>query len=519
MGKKQHPPQKPGRSKPPSSSSVKSTAKSRTARPAPPGEEGGKGGRRNQVVADDTAQETRHHQALLDAFSSAFGPVLRRDDFASVLQEVKGALFNRDFEGAFNNNKNHGAGASARQGEEEEEGITTRDAKDGDGDGDGEDRGSAGEAGAPDFLAVYAARWSPTRALCYGRILRRDLAPYLRGLLAGTDHDHDGDGTPLPAATAATQSQSQSQPLRALCIGGGAAELAAFASYLALPPTDTTTAAAACVRLTLLDTGPWGPVARRLSAALTTPTPPALSRYYARSASASAAALVAPPERLGWAFERGDVLGLGEEALRGLLLLVAGAPGRGQRGEEKKSGEGEQEQEQEEQEQASRPMLVTLLFTLNELYASEGGVGRTTAFLRRLGLVIPPGSLLLVVDSPGSYSEAAVGREDGMEGGGGGGGSGKKRYPMQWLLDHTLLRVPEDEDRKRRNRGKKSTSSGHGEGEKQQTETGRAGGCRWEKLESHDSVWFRLAEGLRYPIALENMRYQMHLYRACAREV
>ena len=36
----------------------------------------------------------------------------------------------------------------------------------------------------------------------------------------------------------------------------------------------------------------------------------------------------------------------------------------------------------------------------------------------------------------------------------------------------------------------------------------------WEKLESADSVWFRLAEGLRYPIQLENMRYQMHLYRA-----
>ncbi|KAI1495041.1 hypothetical protein F5X96DRAFT_340349 [Biscogniauxia mediterranea] len=515
MGKKQHPPpQKPGRSKPSSSSSAKSTAKSRTARPAaPPGDsEGGKGGRRNQgvAVADDTAQETRHHQALLDAFSSAFGPVLRRDDFASVLQEVKGALFNRDFEGAFNNHNNHGAGAGARQEEEEqEEGITTtRDAQDRDRDADGEDsrRSSAGEneAGAPDFLAVYAARWSPTRALCYGRILRRDLAPYLRGLLAaGTDHD-----TLLP--TAATQPQ-----LRALCIGGAAAELAAFASYLALPPTDTV--AATSVRLMLLDTGPWEPVARRLSAALTTPPAPALSRYYARSAPA--AALVAPEERLGWAFERGDVLGLGEEALRRLLLSGVGAPGRGE--EKSGGGEGEQEeQEEQEQEQASRPVLVTLLFTLNELYASEGGVGRTTAFLRRLGLVIPPGSLLLVVDSPGSYSEAAVGREDGMDGGGGGGGGGgKKRYPMQWLLDHTLLRVPEDEDRKRRNRGKKSPSSGQDEGEKQQTETGRVGGCRWEKLESHDSVWFRLSEGLRYPIALENMRYQMHLYRACAREV
>ncbi|KAI0601283.1 hypothetical protein F4775DRAFT_606390 [Biscogniauxia sp. FL1348] len=466
MVKKQRPAQKPGRSKPSSSASAKPP---RTARPAPPGEE--KEERRQQIAAAD-AQETRHQQAVLDAFSSALGPVLRRDDFASVLQEVKGALFNRDFEGAFNSNSNNGV---------EKEGGG-QDAEDGEGEGKEEVKGEA--SGAPPFLAVYAARWSPTRALCYGRILRRDLAPYLHGLLAFP--------SPSPSPSPAT--------LRALCIGGGAAELAAFASYLALAPSPCP--GATCARLTLLDTGPWEPVARALSAALT--TRPALSRYASASArAAAAAAVVAPPaERLGWVFERGDVLGLGEEALRGLLV----APGRGKEGGE-------------EQDQAGRPLLVTLLFTLNELYASEGGVGRTTAFLRRLGVAIPPGSLLLVVDSPGSYSEAAVGRENGADGENGGGGGGKKRYPMQWLLDHTLLRVPEDEDRKRRNRGKTSSSPGQDEEEKQ-TETGRAGGgCRWEKLESHDSLWFRLAEGLRYPIALENMRYQMHLYRACAHEV
>ncbi|PHH85155.1 hypothetical protein CDD83_824 [Cordyceps sp. RAO-2017] len=114
------------------------------------------------------------------------------------------------------------------------------------------------------------------------------------------------------------------------------------------------------------------------------------------------------------------------------------------------------------------PLLVTLLFTLNELY-TDAGPARTTAFLRALARALPSGSLLLVVDSPGSYSEAAVGRD-------------KKRYPMHWLLGHTLLDA-------------------------------RAPGYAWERLESHDSLWFRLPEGLSYPIQLENMRYQMHLYR------
>ncbi len=118
------------------------------------------------------------------------------------------------------------------------------------------------------------------------------------------------------------------------------------------------------------------------------------------------------------------------------------------------------------------PCLTTLLFTLNELFAS-GGIGKTTAFLMKLTSIIPIGSLLLVVDSPGSYSETTVGKL-------------AKRYPMQWLLDKVLL----------------------------ETESNPVEGRRWVKLQSNDSVWFRLSDGLRYPIPLENMRYQMHLYRA-----
>jgi len=60
-------------------------------------------------------------------------------------------------------------------------------------------------------------------------------------------------------------------------------------------------------------------------------------------------------------------------------------------------------------------------------------------------------------------------------------GRQSKKYPMLWLLDK-ILSSAED--------------------------------CAWARLESHASIWFRLSEKLDYPIPLEDMRYQMHLYRA-----
>ena len=55
---------------------------------------------------------------------------------------------------------------------------------------------------------------------------------------------------------------------------------------------------------------------------------------------------------------------------------------------------------------------------------------------------------------------------------------------MQWLLDHTLLETLQ-----------KDTEAS------------------WKKIVSDDSIWFRLSENLTYPVELENMRYQMHLYQ------
>ncbi|KAG5916401.1 hypothetical protein E4U42_007676 [Claviceps africana] len=350
----------------------------------------------------DAVQSQKEQQTLLNIFSNAFAAVLSSDRFPTLLQEIKQALYRRDFGTAF---------------------------------------------GKEEYLETYAARWSPTRALCYASVFLgiRHYAEALDGPHqageqpghaaerasmshgrepSGADEQHQGHDR--DGETRGTTSRPESQSLRMLCVGGCAAELVAFASFLRTTNRHGT--------LTLLDSGPWAHVTSLLQSAVTTAPP--LSKYASAAARASNEALLGAGQ-LDFAFTEADVLGLTQDRLAEVV--------------------------------GPRPQIVTLLFTLNELY-TEAGVGETTRFLRALGRVLSAGSLLLVVDSPGSYSEAAVGKD-------------KKKYPMQWLLHHTLMQ--------------NETSSVH----------------MWERLESHDSVWFRLSEELRYPIQLESMRYQMHLYR------
>ncbi|MBE3046127.1 hypothetical protein IMZ48_27035 [Candidatus Bathyarchaeota archaeon] len=306
---------------------------------------------------------------LLDVFARAFAPELADPDRDEALQQIKGDLFNRDFAAAF---------------------------------------------GREDHLALYAARWSPPRALCYSAIFN-GLVEQFCGVLEATGvSGKDAEGEDVEGSR-----------LRIVSVGGGAAELASVATFLG---GDEYLSA---LDVTLIDSGPWASVVDRLHGALTT------APQLPSSASAAAVASNKPfisPDAITTSFHQHDVLSLDGETLGGLL--------------------------------GTSPVVVTLLFTLNELYTS-GGIGKTTAFLLKLGALLAQGSLLLVVDSPGSYAETGV-------------GGSSKQYPMRWLLEHALL----------------TTAAG-----------------TWERVETCDSVWFRLAESLRYPIALENMRYQLHLYR------
>jgi 25S rRNA (uracil2843-N3)-methyltransferase len=115
--------------------------------------------------------------------------------------------------------------------------------------------------------------------------------------------------------------------------------------------------------------------------------------------------------------------------------------------------------------------LITIMFTLNELFSTS--LSKTQNLLLNLTLHAGLGTLLLVIDSPGSYSTVKLGE---ME----------KRYPMNWLLNHVLLETA-----------------------KQACDDSP----QWEKIIERESVWFRVPEELKYPIALENMRYQLHLFR------
>ncbi|KAK9478684.1 hypothetical protein V1514DRAFT_330739 [Lipomyces japonicus] len=106
--------------------------------------------------------------------------------------------------------------------------------------------------------------------------------------------------------------------------------------------------------------------------------------------------------------------------------------------------------------------LITMLFTTNELFAQSKP--RALELLNFMNQHCQKGTLLLVVESAGSYSHIQV---------------GSKTFPVQFLLDHTLV---SNQD--------------------------------WDVLREEESAWFRLdEEHLKYPLQLENMRFFLRLYR------
>ena len=219
---------------------------------------------------------------------------------------------------------------------------------------------------------------------------------------------------------------------KVVCLGGGAgAELVALAAVvqcLSLPG----------LHVHAIDIADWASVLNKLLAA--TEQRPPLSVYGSASVGANAKPLV-EAGRLVMSFDRQDVLEHpSTDDPRRLRSMLAGAS------------------------------LVTIMFTLNELFTSS--ISKTTALLLALTDAMEPGSWLLVVDSPGSYSEVAL-------------GSGiPRKYPMQWLLKHTLLEA-----------------------------AGTTDDPKWTQHLADDSRWFRIDPKLRYSLDLENMRYQICLFR------
>ena len=379
-------------------------------------------------------------QVLLNIFKDNFSDLLTSDDLKPTLQEVKAALYERDFTRAF---------------------------------------------GKEEYLEAYSVRWSPSRALAYHTILV-DIRDHLRELSSLAKPDSSTKAGVLASRPG----------LRSVCFGGGAAEVVAFGGYVrylrdAEKEDDTADkfdgpsisegpnskgledgiedaspvslgTSKSYTELLLLDCAKWeGPISI-LQAGLT--SPPAISKY--ASSAARAANLknsLVSSSSFSTSFRLSDALTLSQAELASII--------------------------------GQTPQLITLLFTLNELYTTS--IAKTTAYLLKLTIAAQPGTLLLVVDSPGNYSETSVGSgKDEATG-------EKKKYPMHWLLDHTMMGSSKV----------KSKPAGEEEGKAVEEGKEKETKADWVKLVSEDSKWFRIPAGLSYPIPLENMRYQIHLYR------
>lgn len=306
-------------------------------------------------------------------------------------------------------------------------------------------------------LDAYAVRWSAARALGYAEIL---LQPQLRSLLTGrkdanihASADRFATSSAVkPSVMDADAPQASSLSVnsdKAICIGGGAgAEVVALATVAR--------AFQSSVSILAVDSANWSNPTARLRAALS--TAPVLSAYASEATTARPEnqALLETIDGLNINFLQQDVLEWQLDAMR---------------------------------ESIWNAKLCTIMFTLNELFSTS--LPKTTTFLLNLTQVMPTDSHLLVVDSPGSYSEIELSKRSAAEKGEHRPAQATKKYPMKWLLDHTLLDVANIDSEP-----------------------------VWKKVESEDSLWFRIdrknRERLKYPVELENMRYQMHIYRRLA---
>lgn len=338
--------------------------------------------------------------------------------------------------------------------------------------------------GKQDYLEAYAIRWTATRALAYLDVFQRlphlrstilkEFSPGLTSHALGIAREHckeaECSAPPNPVPQIAETNASRQEKLHprelenshvttpVVCLGGGAgAEILALAGYLTLVNSSlcaeiqTGSRKLAKLQVTAIDIADWSSVIDRLHSAtkadtsLSKPTSPVME------------AINMPwvdPNMYEVRFIKQDVLQLEESAEMQAIIR--------------------------------RARLVTIMFTLNELYSVS--MGATTKLLLSMTSTLEPGSLLLVLDSPGSYSTVSVGSKDFSSNRNGPPSSEQgKKYPMKWLLDHTLLEVARIESIENAN--------------------------QWEKLYSSDSTWFRHSPGLSYPISLEDMRYQVHLYR------
>ncbi|KAF7713150.1 Uncharacterized protein PECH_001839 [Penicillium ucsense] len=354
-------------------------------------------------------------------------------DTKTLIQTIKSHLYQRDFDSAF-----------AEAGEE--------------------------------LLRAYALRWSAARSLGYAGIFKAVLA-WMKTEADAISRARTKSSSPSPSDYLRSAAGSAT---RVVCLGGGAgAEIVALAaawrdlqdgldaegknslaalehgvkntslaesdakkdedavedSNLGQEKTQSVTEQSITkLSVEAVDIADWTVVMDRLSKTIISPDVPAqkTSKYQPPLLSTG----VSADTELAVSFHRRDVLVLPESELKDLIL-----------------GTGDQ----------------------NVVLSS---MPKTTGLLLKITEILPAGAVLLVVDSPGSYSTLKLGKAKDGE-------VQERQYPMKFLLDHTLLSVAKG---------------------------------KWERVLTQDSRWWRRnAARLSYEVGegagLEDMRYQIHVYR------
>ena len=310
-------------------------------------------------------------------------------------------------------------------------------------------------------MEAYAVRWSPSRALCYAAVLAELCEEFGEETCIQILLKRE----PINADRSSESSGNVARSAKAVCFGGGAAEIMAFGALLRYlsPDSDKMTTPSVSVSsstnplsgsgssssppsplldLHLVNAASWAAAISSLQSGLT--TPPTLSKYASASARANNAAFICP-YTLKTSFQQCDILHADQNGL-GYMI-------------------------------GKEPALITLFFTLNDFLASN--VAKSTAFLLKLSNAAPKDSLLLMIDGLDATSEIILGKDDQEK--------EKKTYPMHYLLDMVLT-------------------------EKQMSASADQKPA-WEKLLGDQSRHFRIPEGLKYPIGLENLKFQVHLFK------
>ncbi|KAE8373262.1 hypothetical protein BDV26DRAFT_71118 [Aspergillus bertholletiae] len=351
----------------------------------------------------------------------------RQLDIKTLVQTIKSHLYNRDFDSAFTD---------------------------------------ANE----DLLRAYALRWSASRALGYAGILKSLLKVLMEkdgGLMSSTGSNHvvcigGGAGAEIIALAAAWRDlvdeiekrEALSAGVAGVSLDGGESAADQGSAPKSVNHPD--------LSVTAVDIADWSSVVDRLSYTIRSSAVMGSKSHPAPLLNLRRGDVDDGKESEGFAvrFKRSDVLSISEDGLKDLLHL-------------------------ESSDKGNTTVMVTLMFTLNELFSTS--MAKATAFLLRTTDLVRPGTLLLVVDSPGSYSTLKLGKGNVQEGAASATVQ-ERQYPMKFLLDHTLLSVAEG---------------------------------KWERIHSQDSRWWRRdGTKLGYDVGegagLEDMRYQVHIYRRLA---